>query len=47
MNGENKHKPLADRMRPESLAVFFGQKEEQDYMSEKLKKVAILKKEKK
>ncbi|XOB40898.1 MAG: replication-associated recombination protein A [Candidatus Nealsonbacteria bacterium] len=27
MNGENKHKPLADRMRPESLAGFFGQEE--------------------
>ncbi|XOB42373.1 MAG: replication-associated recombination protein A [Candidatus Nealsonbacteria bacterium] len=27
MNAENKHKPLADRMRPESLAGFFGQEE--------------------
>lgn len=27
MNPENKHKPLADRMRPESLTGFFGQEE--------------------
>ncbi len=27
MNTENKYKPLADRMRPESLAGFFGQEE--------------------
>jgi len=27
MNAENKYKPLADRMRPESLAGFFGQEE--------------------
>ncbi|MCP6717980.1 MAG: replication-associated recombination protein A [Patescibacteria group bacterium] len=27
MNAENKHKPLADRVRPESLAGFFGQEE--------------------
>jgi len=27
MNAQNKHKPLADRMRPESLAGFFGQED--------------------
>ncbi len=27
MNAEDKHKPLADRMRPKSLAGFFGQEE--------------------